>query len=299
MFSRLFPTRQIRIATAIVFVALTAHVAYFSGSPMSGITRTVIGFVNFPIFLATIIPGIISGGPIPLAGAVYIAIYAVAWTGVILLVIGIWRRRNAVARPSASIPYERSSAMTDTVETTTVSSARPSRGQISQSMGGHPAAAHLKSASIVFGAIIVVAVLFWVSGPLGKVAALAIVGVGGLLFLLALGRSLGALSNGAQFYMPAVEAVEQGRLDCSYAVRGVICKGGIAVVDEVHRLIWVNGELLKFADIQAVGWDSVGSRHELRITAKTGAQPITTLAFDQAAPMRQSYARLSNTLGLQ
>jgi len=287
-----------RIAAAIIVAALAAHVVYFAGSPVGSVERTAIGFANFPIFLATIIPGIISGGPIPRDGAVYVATYAAAWLGTALLIIGIWRRGNAVARPSASIPYQGSSAMTDTVETTTISSARPSRGQISQSMGGHPAAAHLKSASIVFGAIIVVAVLFWVSGPLGKVAALAIVGVGGLLFLLALGRSLGALANGAQFYTPALEAVAQGRLDCSYAVRGVICKGGIAVVDEAHRLIWVNGEVLKFEDIQAVGWDSVGSRHELRITAKTGAQPITTLAFDQAGPMRQAYARVSNSLGL-
>lgn len=189
--------------------------------------------------------------------------------------------------------------MTDTLDPASISPARPSRAQISQSLGGHPAAKHLTNAAMVFGTMFAVAIVLWFCGPLGKAAALVIAGIALLLSFLAFGRSLGALANGAQFYTPAVEAVAQGKLGCSYAVRGVICKGGIAVVDEVRKLVWLNGALLKFDEIRRLGTESVGHRHELMITARSGAHPVTTLCFDSEAPMRQAYARLTNTLGFK
>lgn len=189
--------------------------------------------------------------------------------------------------------------MTDTLDPVSNSSARLSRTQISERLGAHPAARHLGNAGKAFGAIFAVGIVLWFCGPLGKAGALVVAGIAMLLFCLALGRSIGALANGARFFSPAVEAVAQGKLDCSYAVRGVICTGGIAVVDEVRRLIWLSGELLSFEDIATVGWESVGHRHELKITARSGAQPITSLGFDGESQMRQAYARLSNTLGLK
>jgi hypothetical protein len=70
---------------------------------MTGVGKTISGFISFPVFLATIVPGISAGGPIPLEGAIYIAIHVVAWAGSALLATGLWRSRKSTRDRTISL----------------------------------------------------------------------------------------------------------------------------------------------------------------------------------------------------
>ncbi len=185
--------------------------------------------------------------------------------------------------------------MTDTVQ---ASATTTSRATIARALGGHPFRQFAISAVKLFGGMAVVAGVLLLCGPAGVIIALLIAAAWTFLGFFALGRAVGALINGSRHFTPALESVEAGQLGCTYAVRGTICMGGIAVIDEPRRRIWLNGDLLGFDDISNVRWEAVGRRYNLNITAKRGAQPITKLVFDSEDSMRQSYARLCNTLGL-
>jgi len=287
----LFRSRQAFSGLAITSAALVAYVAYFAGSPMAGLGRAISGFLNFPVFLMTIIPGIAAGGPIPRDGAVYVGLYAAAWAGAALFIIGLWRGR----KPSTSTPIMRASGMADTVQ---VSASTTSRAAVAKALGGHPFRRFVGNLGKLLGASLIVVIVLSFMGPVGKIFALLVLGAWTILILFALGRGIGAVVNGGRFFDPAVDAVLSGQIGISYAVRGVLCTGGIAVVDENQRRVWLNGRVMEFGDITTVRWETQGNKHHLLITAKSGAEPVTTLVFDADGEMRQAYARLCNSFGL-
>lgn len=190
--------------------------------------------------------------------------------------------------------------MTDTVELLASSRLRRSRPEIAESLGGPPFKRHIRLALRVYGAMLAALLfLYFLRPPGAGIFLMIVLCLWMILTPWAIGRSIAARVNGSRFFVPACDAVEAGKLNCSYVVRGTLCTGGIAVVDEAHRRLWLNGHLLRFEDISTVEWETVGRRHRLSITVKSGAQPITTLSFDAEDQMRQAYARLSNTLGLK
>ena len=136
---------------------------------------------------------------------------------------------------------------------------------------------------------------------------LAIVtGFGALIFLLlflgtviTVAHRIGIASGSAwRVFGPAVDAVVTGAVGCTYAVRGTICEGGLVIVDELGKRIWLNGEILPFADVEAVRWDTNGRRHVLALTVRSGATPVIRLSLDSHDDLMQAHGRLCNSLGI-
>ena len=275
------------IGAVLVVIAFGVHLVYFAGMPVGGVAKAISGFLNFPVFMMTIVPSIAAGEPIPRDGAVYVGTYIAAWVGAALFVIGMWRGRK-----SASSMHIMGSGMAGTVQATT------SRAAASKALGGHPFRRFVGNLAKLLGASLIVVIVLCFMGPVGKIFALLVVGAWTILILFALGRGIAAVVNGGRHFDPAVDAVLSGQIGISYAVRGVLCTGGIAVVDENQRRVWLNGRVMEFGDITTVRWETQGNKHHLLITAKSGAEPVTTLVFDADGEMRQAYARLCNSFGL-
>jgi len=274
------------VGALLIAVSFGVHLVYFAGMPVGGVAKAASGFVNFPVFLTAIVPGIAAGGPIPRDGAVYIGLYLTAWVGVAMFVIGMWRTRKSTAS------VMRSSGMADTVATAT------SRAAVAKALGGHPVVCLAGNLGKLLGASLIVVIVLCLMGPVGEIAALMVVGLWTILILFALGRGIGAVINGGRHFDPAVDAVLSGQIGITYAVRSTLCTGGIVVVDENQRRFWLNGQVLAFDAITTVRWETLGNKHHLLLTVKSGAEPVTTLAFDAENEMRQAYARLCNSFGL-
>jgi len=279
------------IGAVLVVIAFGVHLVYFAGMPVGGVAKAISGFLNFPVFMMTIVPSIAAGEPIPRDGAVYVGLYVAAWAGAALFIIGLWRGR----RSTTTTPILRSSEMADAVH---VSANTTSRAAVSKALGGHPVARFASNLAKLLGASLIVVIVLCFMGPVGKLFALLVVGAWTILILFALGRGIAAVVNGGRHFDPAVDAVSSGRIGISYAVRGVLCTGGIVVIDENQRRVWLNGRVMEFGDITTVRWETQGNKHHLLITAKSGAEPVTTLVFDADGEMRQAYARLCNSFGL-
>jgi hypothetical protein len=175
---------------------------------------------------------------------------------------------------------------------------RLSRGEISKMLGGQPGKKALIFATRFYGVCIaVIAVLSLGFGKGGFFVAAFLTLIPVLMAPVYFGTIMGALINGGRYYTPAIDAVASGEINCTYALRGSICKGGVLIVDDGQRRLWLNGEVLGFDDVKSVGWRSVNREHALNITLRKGASPVTSLHFDTQQQAENACGRLSNTLG--
>lgn len=149
------------------------------------------------------------------------------------------------------------------------------------------------------------------------------VGLGGLLFLVAIGASgqggvilavclfipwlvitgvigIGFLTillgGGARNFSRTRAAVREGRVGVSYHVRSWI-GDNIVVVDEAQRLLCLNGDIIGFDAVRKLGWQSDKDENKLEFVLSSGANPVRTVNLASQARMKAAFERLCNTLG--
>ena len=285
----LLRSRQAAGGLAIVAASSIFHLAYFAGTPISGIPSLLFGVAAFPLIILGFARNVALGNAVPLDEATYVGSLVATWAGLIIAGIGLWRRRQATARSISTI---------DAAQSAAAPMSRPSRAAISQALGGHPAVRNLAFAGLIYGGFAIILAALWFLFPLGKALALLFVLIPLILLPFSFGTAIGALINAGRYFSPAVDAVERGEIGVTYAVRGTICKGGLVVVDEPNSRIWVNGAVVKFGAVKALDWASFKNAHTLKVTVDGGPNPITTLHFDSADQVQQAYARLGNSVRL-
>lgn len=99
---------------------------------------------------------------------------------------------------------------------------------------------------------------------------LVITGLVGIGFLTVL--SGGGVSN----YSRTRAAVREGRISVSYFERSWL-GDNIVVVDEPHRLLCANGEVIGFDAVRKLGWQSGNDADKLEIVLTSGTNPVRTV----------------------